>query len=94
MNKNTKCEYENDGVRITAPGKFEGEPVFAPHYWGLGAEGFADSDDGNTYKFSFTTEELEKADTAFGAEVKAWLGRKRNLLMSEDGQGFVRCFTL
>lgn len=38
----TQCEYANNGTMITQPGKYEGEPVFAPHYWDLALEGFAD----------------------------------------------------
>lgn len=85
------CEYKNDGVRITAPGKFEGEPVFAPHYWGLALQGFADSDDGNAFGFRFKRGELANPETAFGPELKRWLGRKTSFKMIEDSQGFVRC---
>lgn len=90
--ENLKCEYANDGEKITAPGKFEGEPVFAPHYWNVGLEGFADSDDGNIYKFKFTTRELVDSKCEFGPELYHWLGRKRVLRMSEDSQGFVHCY--
>lgn len=31
--------YSTDGTKITSPGKFEGEPIFAPYYWNLGLEG-------------------------------------------------------
>ena len=44
--------------RITQPGKFEGEPVFAPYYWGIAMEGFADSDDGRVYTFKFKLNSL------------------------------------
>lgn len=87
----TTCEYANDGKRITQPGKFEGEPVFAPHYWDIGLEGFADADDGRVYTFKFTRAELDKPETAFGPELKAWLGRKRTLKLWEDSVGFVHC---
>lgn len=83
------CEYENDGTRITAPGKFEGEPVFAPYFWALGLEGFADSDNGSVYTFRIT-----KADSGnpFWSQIRAWLGRKRTIHLREDSQGFVHCF--
>lgn len=84
-----KCEYDNDGKRITAPGKFEGEPVFAPYFWDLGLEGFADSDNGNVYTFRIT-----KADSGnpFWPQIREWLGRKRTIRVREDSQGFVHCF--
>jgi len=92
--KNTQCEYDNDGERITQPGKFEGEPVFAPHYWQMGLEGFSDSDNGSVFTFRFTNESMSSPDgpdCKFGAELKRWLGRKRSLRMWEDSQGFVHC---
>jgi len=87
----TTCEYANDGKRITQPGKFEGEPVFAPHYWDLALQGFADSDNGTVYGFRFRRGELADPNTAFHAELKAWLGRKRTLKLWEDSVGFVHC---
>jgi hypothetical protein len=86
-----KCEYQNDGRRITQPGKFEGEPVFAPHYWDIALSGFADADDGKVFTFRFTLSGKD-ANTEFAAELKQWLGRKRVLRMREDDQGFVHCF--
>lgn len=91
------CEYKNDGERITAPGKFEGEPVFAPYFWGLALEGLADSDDGKvyTFKFRFTGEDsVAKTDREILEDwpaLKAWLGNKRSLKLWEDEQGFVHC---
>lgn len=92
--KNDKCEYQNDGVRITAPGKFEGCPVFAPHYWQIGLEGFADSDNGQVFTFKFTNKELGNhgQDHLWATELRIWLGRSRTLKMREDSQGFVHCF--
>jgi hypothetical protein len=87
--KNEKCEYENDGERITQPGKFEGEPIFAPYFWNLALEGFADIDNGKVYTFKIT-----KADNGnqFWPEICNWLGRKRTIRLREDEQGFVHCF--
>lgn len=82
-------EYENNGTTITQPGKFEGEPVFAPHFWQLGLEGFADSDNGNVYSFRFDKDDKEFAEWP---TLKEWLGRRRVLRMREDSAGFVRCF--
>jgi hypothetical protein len=75
--------------RITSPGKFEGEPVFAPYFWDLGLEGFADKDDGKVFGFRITKHD---AGNPFWPELKAWLGRKRSLKLLEDSQGFVHCF--
>lgn len=94
MNTQT-CEYTNDGTRITQPGKFEGQPVFAPYYWGVGLEGCADEDNGSVFKFKFRADELNPDSpiaSPFAAELKQWLGTKRTLHMSEDSQGFVTCF--
>lgn len=90
MNEPTICDYANDGRRITAPGKFEGQPVFAPYLWDLGLQGFADLDDGTTYGFKLTPADFE-AGKPFAVELKAWLGRRRVIRLSEDSQGFIRC---
>lgn len=82
-----ECEYENDGRRITQPGKFEGEPTFAPFYWNLAMEGFADSDNGEVFKFKFSGSELASLDPV----LKDWLGTRRTLHLWEDSQGFVHC---
>lgn len=86
---NPKCEYTNDGERITQPGKFEGEPIFAPYFWNLGLEGFSDADSGSVYRFKIT-----KSDNGnpFWPQIKQWLGRKWTISMREDSQGFVHCF--
>jgi len=86
------CEYANDGKRITAPGKFEGEPIFAPYYWDVALQGFADSDDGTTYTFKFAFNSAVDSAAPFRSELQAWLGRKRTLRMREDSQGFIHCF--
>ena len=87
--KNTDCEYDNDGTRITQPGKFEGEPIFAPYFWDLGLQGFSDADNGQVYTFRITAAD---SDNKFWFALKKWLGRKRTLRMREDSQGFGHCF--
>ena len=87
-----KCEYQNDGERITQPGKFEGEPVFVPYFWDLGLSGFSDSDDGKTYGFRFSFSKPEdKALLKEWPTLKRWLGRKRSFKLYEDDHGFVYC---
>lgn len=88
--KTITCEYANDGKRITQPGKFEGEPVFAPYFWDLALEGFSDRDDGQTFTFRFAFATTD-ADIPFRSELEQWLGRKRTLNLREDSQGFVHC---
>lgn len=74
--------------RITQPGKFEGEPIFAPYYWQAGLEGFADSDNGTAFGFRFSN---AGDDFTLWPELKKWLGRKRAMKLYEDDNGFVRC---
>lgn len=88
MDRTTLENYQHDGKRITSPGKFEGEPIFAPAYWQLGLEGFADHDDGKTYTFKFTN---GCDDFKVWPELKQWLGRKRTLRIYEGETGFVFC---
>lgn len=73
---------------IISPGKFEGEPIFAPHFWFCGLEGFADSDDGKVYTFRIKQSDPERKEFP---ELAKWLGRKRALRLIEDDQGFVHC---
>lgn len=88
-----ECEYQNDGERITQPGKFEGEPVFAPYFWGLALEGFADDDNGKvfSFRFCFLRNRQDQELSAKFPTLKKWLGRKRSLKLWEDSQGFVHC---
>lgn len=73
---------------IRSPGKFEGEPIFAPYFWDLGLQGFSDYDSGKMYRFR-----VKNGDPEFQEfpELKRWLGRKRSIVMFEDSQGFVYC---
>lgn len=83
-------EYQHDSNgKITQPGKFEGEPIFAPYFWGLALDGWSDSDNGRTYTFRFKATD---AELAIWPELKRWLGRRRVLRLEEDSQGFVHCF--
>lgn len=88
MNRDTLNQYDHDGARITSPGKFEGEPIFAPAYWELGLDGCADADDGKAYTFKFKN---GCDDFTVWPELKQWLGRKRTLRLIESETGFVHC---
>lgn len=85
----TLNDYNVSHGRITSPGKFEGEPIFAPYYWNMALEGFSDDDNGTVFAFKFKT---GSDDFTLWPELKQWLGRSRTLRLSESEQGFVRCF--
>jgi len=87
--------YRHDqNGRITQPGKFEGEPIFAPYFWAIAMEGFADRDDGKvfTFRLAFGSSADDQKLAMEWPELKTWLGHKRTLKMYEDDQGFVHCF--
>lgn len=67
-------------MRITEPGKFEGEEDYVPYFWGLALEGIGE-DDGKMLSVLVEAEDKEK----FPA-----LKRRRVVKMWEDDQGFVR----
>jgi hypothetical protein len=66
---------------VTSPGKFEGEPEFVVHYWELGLEGSADSDDEGKFTFKLGI------DDAVGYHNKLQAGD--TLVLWEDDNGFV-----
>jgi len=72
-----------DGL-IQNPGKFEGEPIFSPYFYGIYLEGFADSDDGTTLTFDLTETDLKDFPELKGC-TKAFL--------EVDEAGFVYCTT-
>ena len=81
--KTPECEYENNGTVITAPGKFEGEPVFAPWFWDAGLSGMSDDDDGEYYGFT-----LDESDVARFPQ----LAGKTRVALREDSAGFVHTY--
>lgn len=66
-----------EGDLIEAPGKFEGEPLWAPYFW----EQDADEDDGEGVYTYHVTEK----DRAIFPELKAI----KTVFLEEDDQGFV-----
>lgn len=66
--------------RIKTPGKFEGEMLYVPHFWGIFLDGFADRDDGEVLGFDLTKEDREEFP-----ELK---GRRTVKIMATE-QGFV-----
>lgn len=83
MDRDEACRAYNvneDGI-ICSPGKFEGEPVFAPVFWDMALEGCATEDLGSVVLF-----ELDDEDRAEWPE----LGDAKWLALEESEQGFVR----
>lgn len=71
----------NAAGRITRPGKFEGEPIYAPYFWEAFLNGCADRDSGGVLGFDITDE-----DRAAFPEIPR---RRRTIKLWEDEQGFV-----
>lgn len=66
---------------IRNPGKFEGEPIYVPYFWGVYMDGGADEDEGGTLKFKITAEDRK----AFPE-----LGKKQKVIrLYESENGFV-----
>jgi hypothetical protein len=81
--------YEVSNGRIVNPGKFEGEPTFAPFLWDTALDGFADADDGKTFRFICPKGDEMRMQWP---ELDSWLGKRRLVSLREDDQGFVHCF--
>jgi hypothetical protein len=78
--------YRVENGRIVSPGKFEGEPIYAPSYWDYVLEGCSgstlDTPDGPVDCFI-----LDPSDRADWPE----LGNTYALALWEADQGFVHC---
>lgn len=83
--------YKHNGERIQSPGKFEGEPIFAPYFWDMAMEGLADRDDQGVYIFKLAFNGQDR-NIVFREQLKSWLRRKRTLHLRQDDQGFVHCY--
>jgi hypothetical protein len=81
-------EYEVRNGRIISPGKFEGEPIFAPALWAIVLDGFSDGDDGRIARLNVPKGDALRSEWP---ELGAWLGRRHSVRLTEDDQGFVRC---
>ena len=78
--------HNSSGI-ITQPGKFESEPIFAPYFWNLALEGFADEDTNDGFAWR-----LDASDFALWPELRTQgfsVGDELHLRESE--QGFVYC---
>lgn len=74
------AEYKVEDGRIVSPGKFEGSPIYAPHFYQAYLDGLADDDDGEVLTF-----EISDADRAGFPE----LAEVDRVTMTIDGNGFV-----
>jgi hypothetical protein len=69
-------------IIIKTPGKFEGEPLWAPYYWDLALEGNADMDDCVEGGYGF---KLDASDVEVWPELKG----TPMILLFESDNGFV-----
>jgi hypothetical protein len=73
-----------DCIEATSrPGKFEGEPVYAPYFWEITLDGCCDE----TSEGAFIVP-IEPEDRSMFPEIPK---RKRSFHVFEDGNGFVYC---
>jgi len=75
-------DYTIENGIITNPGKFEGEPVYAPYFYDAYLNGMADYDDGDEMWFDITAD-----DRAMFPEI----GEATRAILSIDDNGFVYC---
>lgn len=87
--KQVESEYRIEDGTIRNPGKFERQPLWVPALWAIALEGFADTDDGESY--GFTIPKGDSLRTEF-PELDAWLGRRRTVKLVESCAGFVTAF--
>jgi len=80
----TEQYYINELGVISNPGKFEGEPLYAPYFWDLALGGLAHEDDGTVYTFVVT-----ESDRAKFPDLKD----ANNVLLEETESGFVYTVT-
>lgn len=81
-----ESEFRIENGLIRNPGKFELQPLWVPALWDIAMEGFADSDDGETYGFTITKEDALRVEFP---ELNAWLGRRRTVKLVQTDQGFI-----
>lgn len=75
-----ESQYKVENGIIRSPGKFEGEPVYAPYFWEALLDGMADKDDGKSAVFYITQEDKEQFPE---------LKRRRAVRLFQDDNGFV-----
>ncbi len=83
--KDIEAEYKVVNGIIVSPGKFEGEPVFAPWFYEGFLEGTADEDDDGT--LYWLLDEGDRREFPI-------LRNCQHVYMDIDDQGFVRCWAV
>ena len=82
MNRSTILStYRVENNIICSPGKFAGNPIYAPYFWEMVLEGAGEDIDGDYFI------ELCSEDRAMFPE----LGEATNIVIWEDDQGFICC---
>jgi len=72
-------KVDQNGI-IRSPGKFEGEMLYIPHFWGAFLDGMADDDDGKTLSFNVDAEDIKEYPELTGVH---------RVTLVEDDTGFV-----
>jgi hypothetical protein len=75
-----EAEYTIENGVIRNPGKFEGEPIYAPYFWDALLNGFADSDDDGVAVFDIEASDIEQFPELANVE---------RIALYESDQGFV-----
>jgi hypothetical protein len=81
--KDVTSDYDIKDGRISSPGKFEGEAVYAPYFYDAYLNGMAD-DEGDRLVFDVTAEDRREFPE---------LKNVKRVFLSEDDNGFVYCET-
>jgi hypothetical protein len=77
-------KLDDNGEFICSPGKFEGEPVYAPYFYDALLNGGADEDDGKTAIFDVNDDDRREFPT---------LADVARVSLSETNDGFVVVWT-
>lgn len=74
---------------VSSPGKFEGEPAWAPYYWALVMDGCADDEESGTEPGDDLLVSVFHPDSS---DVETWpeLAGVTEIRLWEDDHGFVR----
>ncbi len=79
------ADYKVCDGRICSPGKFEGEPIYTPHFWCMTLDGMADEDEEGMAVFILTAEDMQ----TFPELVADGYSVGDRLAFYEDDNGFV-----
>ena len=92
----TREEIERDykvvGGIIRSPGKFEGEPIWAPYFWEALLNGEADTDEGGVATFTVTKEDVAQFADIYGGTEIGDLSVGEVVVLECCDNGFVYCW--